>query len=226
MEDPLINPVILCGGSGTRLWPLSRKSYPKQFSSLLGEQSLFQGTVIRLAAPGFAPPLVVTGDPFRFIVTDQLAETDVVPNAFLIEPETRNTAPAVLAAALWLHEQNGDTLMLIAPSDHAIPDEAAFQAAIKTASRAASDGQIVTFGVTPTRPETGYGYLEMFDEITSSANHAQPLKSFVEKPDAETAKEFFHGKRHLWNAGIFMFRVEEILEAFEVLCPRLIMPVA
>lgn len=221
MDDHLITPVILCGGSGTRLWPLSRKSYPKQFSTLTGEQSLFQGTVKRLEAPGFAPPLVITGDPFRFIVTDQLTEVAITPTAILIEPEARNTAPAILAAALWLQRTDPDALMLIAPSDHAIPDASAFRDTIQTASVAARDGQIVTFGITPTRPETGYGYLEPAEPAKDAP---VPLVRFVEKPDLADAEQMLKGG-YLWNAGLFLCAAQTIIDAFQTHAPHLLDPV-
>lgn len=219
----MIYPVILCGGSGTRLWPLSRKSYPKQFSQLMGETSLFEQTVRRVSGTGFAAPIAVTNTDYRFIVAEQLLAAGAQKPTIMIEPQARNTAPAILAAALSLQDQP-DAVMLVMPSDHAIEDETAFKAAMHAGEEAAEAGKLVTFGVKPDRPETGYGYLEMFDVIDASIPFAQPLKTFVEKPNLETAKEFLASGRYLWNAGIFMFRVCDILEAFEVLCPRLMMP--
>ncbi len=209
----MITPVLLCGGSGTRLWPLSRKSYPKQFSSLIGEESLFQGSVRRLQGDQFAEPVVVTADPFRFIVVQQMAATGVTPNAVLIEPEGRDTAPAILAAALHVAKTSPDALMLIAPSDHVIPDTVAFDAAISTAIPDAQAGKLVTFGIAPDRPETGYGYLEL-DSAPSDDTAPIPLRSFVEKPNAETAAEMLADGRHLWNAGIFLFKASTIIAAF------------
>lgn len=220
----MIYPVILCGGSGTRLWPLSRKSFPKQFSKLNDEISLFQQTVARVQKPGFAAPIVMSNVDYRFTVAEQLEHAGVHDATIMIEPEGRNTAPAILAAALHLQDQP-DATLLVMPSDHAISDEQALSRAIKEGYRAANSGNLVTFGIMPDRPETGYGYLETFEQITSGASHAQPLKAFVEKPDIEVAEQFLTTKRHFWNAGIFMFRVAEILEAFEVLCPRLVLPV-
>lgn len=155
-----ITPVLLAGGAGTRLWPLSRKSYPKQFTKFVGEESLFQGSARRLSGEGFGAPVIVTGDPFRFIVTEQLAALELAPHAVLIEPAARNTAPAVAAAALLLASRDPDSLLLIAPSDHVIPDAGAFRAAVAAAAPRAAAGDIVSFGIAPTRPETGYGYLE------------------------------------------------------------------
>ncbi|MEL6643281.1 MAG: mannose-1-phosphate guanylyltransferase/mannose-6-phosphate isomerase [Pseudomonadota bacterium] len=214
-----IHPVILCGGSGTRLWPLSRKSYPKQFARLTGETSLFQDTVTRLSGPGFAAPLIVTGDPFRFIVTEQIAAAEMAPAGILIEPEPRNTAPAVLAAALWLAKQDPDALMLVAPSDHAIADDAAFRAAVQTAVPRATAGDIVLFGITPTRPETGYGYLEV--EHGKTADGPQPLARFVEKPDKPSAEAMIAAGNCLWNAGLFLFSAQAIINAFDLYAPDL-----
>ena len=155
----MITPVLLCGGSGTRLWPLSRKSYPKQFSKLLGEQSLFQDSAQRLSGYDYAAPIVVTANEYRFIVTEQLHDIGITPGAVLIEPETRDTAPAILAAALHLHAIDPESIMLVAPSDHLIPDTELFYDVVQAALPAAQDGKLVTFGISPDRPETGYGYL-------------------------------------------------------------------
>ena len=158
-----ITPILLCGGSGTRLWPLSRKSYPKQFVPLVGQQTLFQASTDRLSGSAYNAPLILTNSDFRFIVTEQLAEIGIDPGAILIEPEGRNTAPAVLAAALWLEKSDPDGLMLVAPSDHVVPNPDAFRAVVQAGASAAKAGQLVTFGISPTHPETGYGYLELVD---------------------------------------------------------------
>ncbi|WP_298845118.1 mannose-1-phosphate guanylyltransferase/mannose-6-phosphate isomerase [uncultured Roseobacter sp.] len=224
MSDSRIYPVLLAGGSGSRLWPLSRKSYPKQFSSLIGEKSLFQASAERLSGPAFANPVIVTNSDFRFIVTEQLAASGLDPAAILIEPEGRNTAPAVLAAALHLAEQDPGALMLVAASDHVIPDAAAFRAAVERAGPAARDGQLVTFGITPDRPETGYGYLEPDGSATSS--DPVPLRRFVEKPDPDTAKAMLAEGHYLWNAGIFLFSAAAITDAFRTHAPGLMDPVS
>ena len=218
----MITPILLCGGSGTRLWPLSRKSYPKQFARLLGDQSLFQASADRLSGAGFAAPIVVTGSDFRFIVTEQLLGAGIDAGAVLIEPEGRNTAPAVLAAALWLAKSDPDALMLVAPSDHVIPDAPAFRAALEAGSDAARGGRMVTFGITPTHAETGYGWLELPGAPVAGA---QDLVRFVEKPDAETAEHMLAQGRFLWNAGIFLFSVRTILDAFAVHAPGMLEPV-
>ncbi|PWE29678.1 mannose-1-phosphate guanylyltransferase/mannose-6-phosphate isomerase [Pararhodobacter marinus] len=216
----LIHPVLLCGGSGTRLWPLSRKSYPKQFAPLTGEKSLFQTSAQRLSGPGFALPVVVTGSDFRFIVTEQLLQVGITPGAILIEPSARNTAPAILAAAL---QVGGDALVLVAPSDHVIPDAARFREVVRAASGAAQAGQIVTFGIRPDRPETGYGWLELSAQPDADFSPvAQPLARFVEKPDLATAQAMLDGGRHLWNAGIFLFRADKLVEAFKAYQPEIL----
>lgn len=214
----MITPILLCGGSGTRLWPLSRKSYPKQFVPLVGDQTLFQASAERLSGEGYDKPLVLTNSDFRFIVTEQLAEVGIDPSAVLIEPEGRNTAPAILAAALYLEQTSPDALMLIAPSDHVIPDPDAFRNAVDKGTEAARSGQIVTFGITPTHGETGYGYLELSEEPSDCA---LALKRFVEKPDAACAEEMVASGMYLWNAGIFLFSVRTIIDAFRALAPDL-----
>ncbi|AHD12089.1 mannose-1-phosphate guanylyltransferase/mannose-6-phosphate isomerase [Phaeobacter gallaeciensis] len=221
----MITPILLCGGSGTRLWPLSRKSYPKQFVPLVGETTLFQASALRLSGEGFAAPMVLTNSDFRFIVTEQLAEAGIDPGAILIEPAGRNTAPAVLAAALWLRARDPDGLMLVAPSDHVVPDAAAFRAAVAAAEPAARAGQLVTFGIKPDRAETGYGYLELDGDPGDFTPQVIGLKRFVEKPDLATAEEMLASGQFLWNAGIFLFSVKAIIAAFEAHAPDLMAPV-
>ena len=220
-----ITPVLLCGGSGTRLWPLSRKSYPKQFARLTGDESLFQASARRLSGPGFAAPVIVTGEPFRFIVTEQLAAVEQAPQAILIEPEGRNTGPAVLAAALHLAATDPDALMLVAPSDHVIPDVAAFRDCVAAAAVAARNGDLVTFGIAPTRPETGYGYLELADGTQTAAGTPQSLARFVEKPDSAAAGTMLAQGGYLWNAGIFLFSAKTAIAAFRAHAPDLVAPV-
>ena len=151
----MITPFLMCGGSGTRLWPLSRQSYPKQFADVIGEGSLFQAAAQRFRGAGFADPVVLTGNDFRFIVLEQLSELGIEPGGVLIEPEGRNTGPAAAAAALYLAATDPGGVLLLVPADHAIDDPAAFRAAVLAGLPAAESGSIVTFGITPTRPETG-----------------------------------------------------------------------
>ncbi|MGR3625485.1 MAG: mannose-1-phosphate guanylyltransferase/mannose-6-phosphate isomerase [Limimaricola sp.] len=225
-----ITPVLLCGGSGTRLWPLSRKSYPKQFVPLMGEETLFQASARRLhgtglgaGALGFASPVVLTNSDFRFIVTEQLGHAGVDPGAVLIEPEGRNTAAPILAAALHLAKTDPEAVMLVAPSDHVVPDAPAFHAAIERGLGPVSEGRLVTFGITPDRAETGYGYLEIAAPVAQGA--PQDLVRFVEKPDAARAEAMFASGAFLWNAGIFMARAADMVAAFREHAPELCAPV-
>lgn len=222
MVPIMIHPILLCGGSGTRLWPLSRKSYPKQFAKLMGDESLFQASARRLSGDGYAAPVIVTGDPFRFIVTEQLAQVEQAAMGILIEPQGRNTAPAVLAAALWIAKTDASALMLVAPSDHVIPDTAAFAATVQAAVPRAQKGDLVTFGIMPTRPETGYGYLELASGADTGAATPQSLARFVEKPDADRATEMLAAGNFLWNAGIFLFTAEAIIAAYRTHAPQML----
>ena len=219
----MITPVLLCGGAGTRLWPLSRKSYPKQFVPLIGDESLFQASANRLIGKGFADPVVITASDFRFIVTEQLQAIGVDPGAILIEPEGRNTAPAVLAAALHVAANDPDGLLLVAPSDHVVPDAKAFRDAVAVGVPAARDGRIVTFGITPDRPETGYGYLELAKPPVGQGPF--DLSRFVEKPDMDAAVQMLNAGSYLWNAGIFLFSARAIIAAFTEFAPDLMAPV-
>ena len=219
----MITPVLLCGGSGTRLWPLSRKSYPKQFTELTGDSSLFQATAGRVSGSGFAAPMIVTGADFRFVVTEQLASIEIAPSAILIEPSARNTAPAVLAAALTLHARDPNALMLVMPSDHVIPDDARFRDAVLAGEPAARAGQLVTFGIRPDRAETGYGWLELSEAADADFSPLpQKLQRFVEKPDSATAAAMLGDGRHLWNAGIFLFSTETLVQAFAAHAPDIL----
>ncbi|MDO5756468.1 MAG: mannose-1-phosphate guanylyltransferase/mannose-6-phosphate isomerase, partial [Rhodobacterales bacterium] len=197
------------------------KSYPKQFARLMGEESLFQASARRLSGEGFAAPVIVTGEPFRFIVTEQLAQTRQAPQAILIEPEGRNTAPAVLAAALWLAQNDPDALMLVAPSDHVIPDGEAFRTAIASAAPRARNGDLVTFGIAPDRPETGYGYLELAAGADVGAATPQNLARFVEKPDKAQAQKMVEAGNFLWNAGIFLFTAKTAIDAYRKHAPAM-----
>ncbi|MBV7380171.1 mannose-1-phosphate guanylyltransferase/mannose-6-phosphate isomerase [Maritimibacter dapengensis] len=228
MAPAKITPVLLCGGSGTRLWPLSRKSYPKQFVPLIGDNTLFQASALRLSgateALSFEKPVVLTNSDFRFIVTEQLAGVGIDPGAVVIEPEGRNTAPAVLAAALRVAETDPEAIMLVAPSDHVVPDPEAFRDAVARGLEAVEAGDLVTFGITPDRAETGYGYLDLSDK-PGKDRAAVKLNRFVEKPDAARAEEMVKAGNFLWNAGIFLFRARDIIDAFKTHAKDLMKPV-
>ncbi len=224
----MIYPVILCGGFGTRLWPLSRRSYPKQFVPLVGNETLFQASVQRLSGDGplaFAAPIVLTGSDFRFIVTEQLHAIGIDPGAILIEPESRNTAPAILAAALHLHKQDPEAVMLVAPSDHVVPDTEAFHCAVSKGLEAVAAGKLVTFGIAPSHAETAYGYLELVENPDGTGAPIN-LKTFVEKPGLAHAEAMCAAGNFMWNAGIFLFTAQDIIAAFKTCAPDLIAPVS
>ena len=214
---PTITPVILCGGSGERLWPLSRKTYPKQFIDLIGEGSPFQQAATRLGHG--AAPLVITGDDYRFIARQQLQEAGVGTAEVIIEPEGKNTAPAILAAACHLVAKDPQAIMMVMPSDHYIPDAGAFAAMAEKAATHLGKGQIICFGITPDRPETGYGYISVGD---GSGGAIMPVEAFTEKPDTGTAEAFIEDGGYLWNAGIFMMRAGELLGLAADLQPKML----
>jgi mannose-1-phosphate guanylyltransferase/mannose-6-phosphate isomerase len=220
---PLV-PVILCGGTGTRLWPLSRASYPKQYWPLAGngEETLLQQTQQRLEGlAGLAPPLLICNEDHRFIVAEQMRQIGVEPAGILLEPIGRNTAPAVAVAALQATAQADDPLLLVLAADHVIRDAAAFQAAIAAGTAAAEAGQLVTFGIVPTAPETGYGYIEAAQSL-ATASAPVPIARFVEKPDRATAEAFLATGRFTWNSGMFLFKASAILAELERLAPEVV----
>jgi mannose-1-phosphate guanylyltransferase/mannose-6-phosphate isomerase len=217
--DPL-QPVILSGGSGTRLWPASRENYPKQLLALLGERSLLQETVLRLEgiAGSVLPPIIVGNEEYRFIVAEQLRQIGIEHPRLLLEPVGRNTAPALTLAALLSRTDEQDPVLLVAPADHAIGDGERFREAIMLGTPAAREGAIVTFGIPPTRAETGYGYLRR----GASQGGLFALDAFVEKPDAATAQGYLDSGDYLWNSGIFMLRASAWLRALEALQPDML----
>ncbi|HEY4066691.1 MAG TPA: mannose-1-phosphate guanylyltransferase/mannose-6-phosphate isomerase [Burkholderiaceae bacterium] len=213
-----IQPIILAGGSGTRLWPLSRAQYPKQFLVLQGDRSLFQQAVQRLSSPTaadveVAPPCVVGNDQHRFLILDQLRELALAPASVLLEPVGRNTAPAMTLAALHAVEAGDDPILVVGPADQTATDEAAFTAALQRAVRAAADGAIVILGITPDRPETGFGYIRSTD--APDALGAERVAEFVEKPDLATAQRYLADGHYYWNSGLFVVRASVWLAAIE-----------
>jgi mannose-1-phosphate guanylyltransferase/mannose-6-phosphate isomerase len=206
---PLI-PVVLCGGSGTRLWPLSRETYPKQFLRLLGQHSLLQQTIQRLnGIEGTGSALLVCNESSRFIAAEQMREIGIDNARILLEPMRRNTAPAIASAALHALSENEDPLLLVLPSDHVITDYQAFTDAIDLARRAALQGDLVTFGIMPNRPETGYGYIRAASSELRSAKH---VLEFVEKPNLATAEQYVASGNYYWNSGMFLFHARRYLE--------------
>ncbi|WP_367273697.1 mannose-1-phosphate guanylyltransferase/mannose-6-phosphate isomerase [Parvibaculum sp.] len=216
-----IYPVILCGGSGTRLWPLSRSSYPKQLLPLISDKTMLQETAIRTADPLFASPLVIGGEDHRFHIAEQLAQIGVEPWRIMLEPCRRNTAPALAAAALLLVARDPKAIMFVQPSDHLIADVAALRQAVLRAAPAAALGHLVTFGIAPTRPETGYGYIEA-DGGIDGIDGVHKLKRFVEKPDQPTAETYFRSGGFHWNSGIFLLPAAEYLAELDRLHPEIV----
>jgi len=219
---PLV-PVILCGGTGTRLWPLSRASYPKQYWPLVGQgdHTLLQQTQQRLEGlPELAPPLLICNEDHRFIVAEQLRQIGVEPAGILLEPLGRNTAPAVAIAALQATASGADPLLLILAADHVINSPERFRATVVAGIPAAEAGRLVTFGIVPTAPETGYGYIEAAQPLDPAA--PVPIARFVEKPDLATAEAFLATGRFTWNSGMFLFRASAILAELERLAPEVV----
>jgi len=209
-----IYPVILSGGSGTRLWPLSRDLLPKQLLALVGEESLLAATARRVSGDGFAGPVIVCNADHKILVQDQLAAIGIAPEAIVIEPVARNTAPAIAAAAALLSERDPDAMMLVLPSDHIIRDLPALNAAIAAAAKAADAGCLVTFGITPTAPETGYGYIRSGDPLPG-VDGAFKIARFVEKPDLATAAGYLAEGDWSWNSGMFVFPAGLMLKELE-----------
>ena len=229
-----VTPVILCGGSGTRLWPLSRTGFPKQFLCLTGDESLFQQAVKRLATLGnseiqVAQPLIVTGEEHRFLALEQLREVNIELGAALLEPVGRNTAPALTIAALCALEKGNDPILVVTPADQTVTNGLAFTKAMQTAIHEADSGTIVILGIQPDAPETGYGYIQV--DSSDKNNEAEVVRRFVEKPDAVTAQAYLNEGGYFWNAGMFVLKASvwlktlgqfrpDILSATQLACNK------
>ena len=217
----MIVPVILSGGSGTRLWPLSREAYPKQFLPLVDQNTMLQNTALRLAGlADVAAPLVVCNQEHRFMVAEQMRSAGVRPAAVVLEPVGRNTAPAVAVAALHAQAGGGDPILLVLPSDHVIADIAGFQAAVRRVVPHAEAGRLITFGIVPTVPESGYGYIKAGAPLDDSGIGV--VERFVEKPDATTAQMYLESGHYYWNSGMFMFRASAFLAELERFAPAML----
>ncbi len=215
-----IVPVVLSGGAGSRLWPLSRQVLPKQLLPLCSEYSLLQDTLRRISGwPEMASPLIVCGHEHRFLVAEQLRQIDVTAEAIILEPVARNTAPAIAVAAEWLKERQ--SLMLVLPADHVIQDVEAFAKAVKQAAVAATQGQLVTFGMHPEHPETGYGYIQA-GPVLEAAPGCHAVVRFVEKPDAARAAQYCQSGEYFWNSGMFLFQPEAYLAALTTHTPSIV----
>ena len=223
-SETQIVPVILSGGSGTRLWPVSRKSFPKQFWPLISTHSMLAETALRAASPLFTPPIVVASQEHRFIVAEQLREAGITNAQILLEPVGRNSAPAIAAAALLAAETNPQAVLWIMAADAAITDLPALQTALKSAHEAAQQGYFVTFGMQPTAPETGYGYIAQ-GEVLPHCLGAFKVQRFLEKPDAATATKLLADGGYLWNSGMFIFRADTLLAEMQALAPDILPPV-
>lgn len=214
-----IIPVILSGGSGTRLWPLSRSAYPKQLLSLVSEKTMLQETLLRLDKWEIVErPIIVCGNDHRFIVAEQLRAINIDPKVIILEPEGRNTAPAIAAASMLLNsdpDSDSDSVMLILPADHVIKDVKAFERIVMAAIDHAKNNKLVTFGITPSSADTGYGYIQL-GKVISGFDSSFEIKRFVEKPDLKTAKNYLQSEKYFWNSGMFLFKpsvfIEELLK--------------
>ncbi|HST73757.1 MAG TPA: sugar phosphate nucleotidyltransferase, partial [Acetobacteraceae bacterium] len=225
MSEQRVIPVILSGGSGSRLWPVSRESFPKQLWPLISDRSMIQETALRARGPGFAPPVVVCNHEHRFLIAEQLRAAGIDGARVVLEPVGRNSAPAIAAAALLVAESDPDAVLWMMPADHAIPDGGALHRLLARAVEAARQGRVVTFGMKPAAAETGYGYIEVGEALPGLPGiHA--LTRFIEKPDAPTAATLVASGRHLWNSGMFVFTARTLLEELDRYAPEVVAAVA
>lgn len=222
---PVIYPVLMSGGAGTRLWPVSRARHPKQLYALASERTMLQETALRLhGAANAAPPLIICNDEHRFFIAEQLRTLGIAPEDIVLEPIGRNTAPAAAVAAYLLADKDPAAVMVILPADHVIADVDVFRDKVALAAGLAAEGRLVTFGVVPTAPETGYGYIRRAEQPLAGGE-VYPVQQFVEKPDAATAEGYLADGGYYWNSGIFVFRADRYLEALEKYRPEILGPV-
>ena len=215
-----IIPIILSGGSGIRLWPLSRKEFPKQYLPLAGDNTMLQETILRLSGlVNLADPIVVCNADHRFLVAEQCQQINIKNPTILLEPVSRNTAPAIAAAALQSLKYSEDTTLLVLSADHVIQDIDAFHVAINIANNQAQEGKLITFGIVPTDANTGYGYIKASKNYV---NGAYKVEEFVEKPDPETAEKFLDQGNYLWNSGIFMFKADTLIDELATHSPDIL----
>lgn len=217
-----LQPVLLSGGSGTRLWPLSREAYPKQFLPLAGDDTMLQATWQRVAAIAEAAPIVVAGEDHRFLVAEQLRQIGAPTPAIVLEPLGRNTAPAIAAAALQALAGGEDPLLLVLPSDHVVRDGQAFRAAVRLAMPAAEAGALVTFGIVPDAPETGFGYIHAEAGEAGNGDGVRKVLRFVEKPDSATAQSYLEAGGYYWNSGMFLLRASRYLDELQRFRPDIV----
>ncbi len=220
----MIIPVILAGGSGTRLWPLSRELYPKQLIDIYNEHTMLQNTVLRLeGVEMLGSPIVVCNEEHRFMTAEQLRKIEIDPNAIILEPVGRNTAPAIALAALKAMENKDDPILLVLPADHVIEKITDFHAAIQAGLEYAEKDNLITFGIIPDSPETGYGYIKK-GEVLETDTGAAKIEKFIEKPDLDTARKYLESGSYCWNSGMFMFRASAIIKELEIHAPDMMMP--
>ncbi len=214
----MITPVILAGGTGSRLWPKSRAALPKQFLSLTSSNSMLQDTILRLPSANIMPPLLICNEDHRFLAAEQLRSANIKHAGIVLEPIGRNTAPAITIAAMLAMQNGDDPLLLVLAADHLIENEQAFSDAIEQAQQLAQDNKLVTFGIVPNEPHTGYGYIKAGDAVGSGGFS---VAEFVEKPDAATAQTYLDGKQHYWNSGMFMFKASVFLQEIKTYNPEI-----
>ena len=214
-----IYPVIMCGGAGTRLWPVSTQAHPKQFHRLVTDRTVFQDTVLRLSGEAFAPPIVISNQAYAGLIREQLYEIGVTPGAIILEPIARNTAAVAAVAARYIAGQDPDSLALLLPSDHFIGQPETFVDAVTQVAGMAEAGYITTFGIRPDRPETGFGYIQRGEPVQ---DQLYEVAEFREKPDLETAMRYAKDPSFSWNAGIFLFRASLMIDELESLAPDIL----